>query len=360
MLPPWPQGEGPARSVGGVVQGFNGGTKNIIRTFMIDILLLIAGLALILVGANYLVDGASHVAKRLGMSDFIIGMTIVGIGTSTPEMVVSFASAIKGNADIAVGNVLGSNLFNTLMILGITSLFTPIALTSNNVKKDIPFSLLAAFVLCVMGCGVWLDGAAVNSISRVNGIMLLSLFGVFMAYTIFSGSSQAALAEGGAAQEELSGSKKLPSVWVSVVMILGGLCGLVFGGDMFVNAASAIARSLGVSDAVIAVTIVAGGTSMPELASCVVAALKKNTDQALGNVIGSNVSNIFLILGGSATIHPLVMNGVKPLDLITLMVSSVLVFLFAFTFKKKSIDRIEGAILVCIYIAFVALTLRSL
>ena len=213
---------------------------------MIDILLLIAGLALILVGANYLVDGASHVAKRLGMSDFIIGMTIVGIGTSTPEMVVSFASAIKGNADIAVGNVLGSNLFNTLMILGITSLFTPIALTSNNVKKDIPFSLLAAFVLCVMGCGVWLDDAAVNSISRVNGIMLLSLFGVFMAYTIFSGSSQAALTEGSAAQEELSGSKKLPSIWLSVVMILGGLCGLVFGGDMFVNAASAIARSLGV------------------------------------------------------------------------------------------------------------------
>ena len=327
---------------------------------MIDIILLIAGLALILVGANYLVDGASHVAKKLGMSDFIIGMTIVGIGTSTPEMVVSFASAIKGNADIAVGNVLGSNIFNTLMILGITALFSPIALTSNNIKKDIPFSLLAAFVLCIMGCATWLDGAAVNTISRVNGLMLLSLFGVFMAYTIFSGSSQAAMADGSAEQMELSGGKKLPPVWISALMILGGLCGLVFGGDMFVNAASSIARSLGVSDAVIAVTIVAGGTSLPELASCVVAALKKNTDQALGNVIGSNVSNIFLILGGSATIHPLVMNGVKPLALITLMVSSVLVFLFAFTFKRKSIDRIEGAMLVCIYIAFIVLTLQNL
>ena len=327
---------------------------------MIDIILLIAGLALILIGANYLVDGASHVAKKLGMSDFIIGMTIVGIGTSTPEMVVSFASAIKGNADIAVGNVLGSNIFNTLMILGITALFSPIALTSNNIKKDIPFSLLAAFVLCIMGCATWLDGAAVNTISRVNGLMLLSLFGVFMAYTIFSGSSQAAMADGSAEQMELSGGKKLPPVWISALMILGGLCGLVFGGDMFVNAASSIARSLGVSDAVIAVTIVAGGTSLPELASCVVAALKKNTDQALGNVIGSNVSNIFLILGGSATIHPLVMNGVKPLALITLMVSSVLVFLFAFTFKRKSIDRIEGAMLVCIYIAFIVLTLQNL
>ena len=327
---------------------------------MIDILLLIAGLALILVGANYLVDGASHVAKKLGMSDFIIGMTIVGIGTSTPEMVVSFASAIKGNADIAVGNVLGSNIFNTLMILGITALFSPIALTSNNIKKDIPFSLLAAFVLCILGCATWLDGAAVNAITRVNGLMLLSLFVVFMAYTIYSGSSQAAMADDSAEQMELSGGKKLPATWISVLMILGGLCGLVFGGDMFVNAASAIARSLGVSDAVIAVTIVAGGTSLPELASCVVAALKKNTDQALGNVIGSNVSNIFLILGGSATIHPLVMNGVRPLELVTLMLSSILMFMFAFTFKKKSIDRIEGALMVCIYIAFIVLTLKSL
>lgn len=324
---------------------------------MIDILLLIVGLALILTGANYLVDGASAIAKRAGLSDFIIGMTIVGIGTSTPEMVVSFASAIKGNADIAVGNVIGSNIFNTLMILGATALFSPIRLTSNNVKKDIPFALLAAFVLCTFGCSTWLDGTAVNTISRVSGIMLLSLFGVFMAYTIYSSSSQGATTDN---PDNPSGSKKTAPIWLASLMILGGLCGLVFGGDMFVNAASAIAKSLGVSDAVIAVTIVAGGTSMPELASCLVAAYKKNTDQALGNVIGSNVSNIFLILGGSATIHPLVMAGTKPLDLITLMVSSILIFLFAFTFKKKQIDRIEGALLVCLYIAFVVLTLRAL
>lgn len=324
---------------------------------MIDILLLIVGLVLILTGANYLVDGASAIAKRAGLSDFIIGMTIVGIGTSTPEMVVSFASAIKGNADIAVGNVLGSNIFNTLMILGATALFSPIRLTSNNVKKDIPFALLAAFVLCTFGCSTWLDGTAVNTISRVSGILLLALFGVFMAYTIYSSSSQGATTDN---PDNPSGSKKTAPIWLASLMILGGLCGLVFGGDMFVNAASAIAKSLGVSDAVIAVTIVAGGTSLPELASCLVAAYKKNTDQALGNVIGSNVSNIFLILGGTATIHPLVMAGTKPLDLITLMVSSILIFLFAFTFKKKQIDRIEGALLVCLYIAFVVLTLRAL
>lgn len=324
---------------------------------MIDILLLIAGLALILAGANYLVDGASAIAKKAGLSDFIIGMTIVGIGTSTPEMVVSFTSAIQGNADIAVGNVVGSNIFNVLMILGLTALFYPIRLTSNNVKKDIPFALLAAFVLCTLGCSTWLDGTASNTISRVNGIMLLCLFGVFMAYTIYSGSSQKGNDDSG---NNLSGNKKFPPVWLAAVMILGGLCGLVFGGEMFVNSASAIARSLGVSDAVIAVTIVAGGTSLPELASCLVAAHKKNTDQALGNVIGSNVSNIFLILGGSATIQPLVMNGINALDLITLMVSSILIFLFAFTFRKKQIDRIEGALLVCLYIGFVAMTLKSL
>lgn len=325
-----------------------------------DILLLIIGLALILLGANYLVDGASAIAKRAGLSDFIIGMTIVGIGTSTPEMVVSFASAIKGNADIAVGNVLGSNIFNTLMILGATALFSPIALTSNNIKKDIPFALLAAFVFCVMGSAIWLDGAAENTISRVNGIMLLCLFGVFMAYTIYSSTSaQGNTLPDSANDNNLSGSKKATPMWLSAIMVVGGLCGLVFGGDMFVNSASAIAKKLGVSDAVIAVTIMAGGTSLPELASCLVAAYKKHTDQALGNVIGSNVSNIFLILGGSATIHPLVMNGTKPLDLITLMISSVLMFLFAFTFKKKQIDRIEGALLVCLYIAFVFLTLNN-
>ena len=221
---------------------------------------------------------------------------------------------------------------------------------------DIPFALLAAFVLCTFGCSTWLDGTAVNTITRVGGILLLSLFGVFMAYTIYSSGSQAA----SNTPDELSGSKKTAPIWLASLMILGGLCGLVFGGDMFVNAASAIAKSLGVSDAVIAVTIVAGGTSLPELASCLVAAYKKNTDQALGNVIGSNVSNIFLILGGSATIHPLVMAGTKPLDLITLMVSSLLIFLFAFTFKKKQIDRIEGALLVCLYITFVTLTIMGL
>ena len=268
---------------------------------MIDILILIAGLALILFGANYLVDGASAIAKRFGISDFIIGMTIVGIGTSTPEMVVSFLSAAQGNADIAVGNVIGSNLFNIFMILGVTALILPLSLTKNNIKKDIPFALLAALVLTFAGSDILLDNATANIISRTDCLMLLALFGVFMAYTIYSsqstGKSSPDMAENTSATEN---TKQKP-LWLSAIMVIGGLAGLIYGGDLFVASASSIAKMLGVSDAVIAVTIMAGGTSLPELASCVAAALKKNTDIALGNVIGSNVANIFMILGAGSS-----------------------------------------------------------
>lgn len=355
---------------------------------MIDILLLIAGLALILFGANFLVDGSSAIAKRFGISDFIIGMTIVGIGTSTPEMVVSFLSAAKGNADIAVGNVMGSNIFNILMILGITALISPLALTSNNIKKDIPFALLAAFTLLFAGSDKFLDGSAANIISRTDGLMLLALFGVFMAYTIYSSQSSSATADslasatlsatGNQTQEQTqtqtqSQTQPQPQtqpqtqpqpqpqkpVWLAAIMVIGGLGGLVYGGDLFVAAASSLAKMLGVSDAVIAVTIMAGGTSLPELASCAVAAMKKNTDLALGNVIGSNVSNIFLILGGSAVIHPLGMANIGTFDLGTLLLASILLFFTAFTFKKRTLDRIEGALFILIYIGYVVLTITK-
>ncbi len=325
---------------------------------MIDILILIAGLALILLGANYLVDGSSDIAKRFGISDFIIGMTIVGIGTSTPEMVVSFLSAAQGNAEIAVGNVIGSNMFNTLMILGITAIISPLALTSNNIKKDIPFTLLAVCTLFFAGSDILLDNASSNIISRTDGLMLLSLFGVFMAYTIYSsqstGKSSPDMAENTSATEN---TKQKP-MWLSAIMVIGGLAGLIYGGDLFVASASSIAKMLGVSDAVIAVTIMAGGTSLPELASCVAAALKKNTDIALGNVIGSNVANIFMILGGSAVIHPLGMSNIGQFDFGTLLLASLLLFIAAFTFKKRALDRIEGVLFVAIYIAYVVMTIK--
>lgn len=319
---------------------------------------MILGLGLILAGAHFLVEGSSSIARRFGLSDFIIGMTIVGVGTSAPEMAISFLSSIKGNADIAVGNVIGSNLFNTLVILGVTSLIAPIALTSNNIKKDIPFSLLAAVILFTLGASVWLDGTPGNIISRVDGIMLLSFFCVFMFYSIFSAKSAGQIEGAAVGVEGTNGSKesdiseKEKSIIVCIVMVIGGLAALVFGGDMFVNSATVIAKKLGVSDAVIALTLMAGGTSLPELAACVVAAYKKNTAMALGNVIGSNVSNIFLILGGSALIKPLSMNKITAIDTGTLLLSAILVFIAAFTFKKKEIDRVEGAILIVIYAVY--------
>lgn len=345
---------------------------------MIDILILIAGLALILLGANYLVDGASAIAKRWGISEFVIGMTIVGIGTSTPEMVVSFLSAAQGNADIAVGNVMGSNIFNILMILGITALIRPIPLTGNNIKKDIPFALLAAGALIFVGSDIMLDGAPANIISRTDGLMLLSLFGVFMAYTIYSSQTSAGLAQQSAAgisqnnattplpdssttplPDSSEGEIKQRPIWLALIMVVGGLAGLIYGGNLFVASATALAKMLGVSDAVIAVTIMAGGTSLPELASCVVAAMKKNADLALGNVIGSNVSNIFLILGGSAVIHPLATNNIGQYDYATLVLASILLFFTAFTFKKRTLDRMEGAIFVLLYIGYIILTLSK-
>lgn len=333
---------------------------------MINILILIAGLALILLGANYLVDGASAIAKKWGISEFVIGMTIVGIGTSTPEMVVSFLSAAQGNADIAVGNVVGSNLFNTLMILGVTALIMPLPLTGNNIKKDIPFALLAAATLIFAGSDVLLDGASANIISRTDGLMLLSLFGVFMAYTIYSSQTQSAPALPEAKAEmsaanaaNAEGETKERPMWLALIMVVGGLAGLVYGGNLFVDSASSLAKMLGVSDAVIAVTIMAGGTSLPELASCAVAAVKKNADLALGNVIGSNVANIFLILGGSAVIHPLGMNNIGNLDFSTLIISTILLFITAFTFKKRTLDRAEAILFILIYVGYIILTLNK-
>lgn len=324
---------------------------------MTDILLLILGLVLILAGANYLIDGASAIAKKFGISEFIIGMTIVGIGTSTPEMVVSFISAAQGNADIAVGNIVGSNIFNILMILGVTALILPLPLTKNNVKKDIPFALLAVFALIVSGTDILLDGAVADIISRTDGLLLLALFGVFMAYTIYSAQSGTDMEP--QTDSSNNGNTKGKSVWIALIMVIGGLAGLVYGGDIFVASASSIAKMLGVSDAVIALTIVAGGTSLPELASCVAAALKKNSDLALGNVVGSNIANIFMILGGSAVIHPLSMGNMSIIDMGTLALATILLFITAFTFKKKTIDRTEGVIFILLYIGYVIFTIQN-
>lgn len=299
--------------------------------------ILIAGLLLILLGANYLVDGASSIAKRFGLSEFIIGVTIVGIGTSAPEMVVSFMSAIQGKADMAIGNIVGSNIFNTAMILGVTALIAPLTITRSNLRKDIPLNIIVTILLFALGMNFTITGLGKDQLSRIDGAILL---GIFVWYLWSSFRSEKA-------DDEEDGIKIFP-IWLAIIMIAGGLAGLVYGGRLFVNSATEIAKGFGVSDKFIAITVMAAGTSMPELATCVVAALKGRGQLALGNILGSNISNILLILGLSSLITPLSFNGITSVDMITLLGCSIFIFLSAYMFKKRRLDRIEACILLLI------------
>ena len=303
---------------------------------ILQIALLVGGLLLILFGANYLVDGSSSIARRFGLSEFVIGLTIVGIGTSTPEMVVSFLSAIQGKADMAIGNVVGSNIFNTLLILGVSALICPIKITRNAIRKDLPLNIGVTILLIILGLNVTLFGIGNdNVLSRIDGAILLAIF-VWYLWASFKNDS---------AQDDAEEDIKRYSLPISISMILGGLAGLIFGGRLFVNAATEIAKAMGMSEKFIAITIMAAGTSMPELATSAVAAFKKRAQLALGNIVGSNISNILLILGGSALIHPLSFAGMTIVDLGTLLGCTILILLSAITFKKKQLDRIEGLIL---------------
>ena len=299
--------------------------------------ILIAGLLLILLGANYLVDGASSIAKRFGLSEFIIGVTIVGIGTSAPEMVVSFMSAIHGKADMAIGNIVGSNIFNTAMILGVTALIAPLTITRSNLRKDIPLNIIVTILLIALGMNFTITGLGKDQLSRIDGAILLGIF-VWYLWSSFRSDS---------ADDEDEPIKQ-HSIAISILMITGGLAGLIFGGRLFVNSATEIARMFGVSDKFIAITVMAAGTSMPELATCVVAAIKGRGQLALGNILGSNISNILLILGGSAIISPLSFTGMTMADLGTVLGCSLFILLSAWLFKKKSLDRVEGAVLLLI------------
>lgn len=300
---------------------------------LVQFLILAAGLLLILLGANYLVDGASSVAKKFGLSEFIIGVTIVGIGTSAPEMVVSIMSALQGKADMAIGNVVGSNIFNVFMILGVTALVAPLAITRSNLKKDIPLNIIVTTLLILLALNFTIFGVGEDKLSRVDGLLMLAIFGWYLWSSFRSDKND----------EEESSMKTFP-MWLSAIMIAGGLAGLIFGGRLFVNSATDIAKSMGVSDKFIAITIMAAGTSMPELATCVVAALKGRGQLALGNVLGSNIANILLILGISSMITPLSFNGITIVDMGAIFASALLIFLSAFLFKKKHIDRIEAVI----------------
>lgn len=314
---------------------------------IIDIILLIVGLVLILGGANYLTDGAAAVARRFGMSDLMVGLTIVAFGTSAPELTISMMSAIDGNTGIAIGNVVGSNIFNTLIIIGAVAVARPIKITGGIMSNEIPLVVLSAAALLAMGSSKWLDGTT-PVISRVDGILLLLFFAIFMRY-VFSQSKQK-IPE---TSENSNETKPVQTaLWKSVIFIIGGLAALIYGGDLFVDKASAIASSLGVSDAIIGLTIVAMGTSLPELATSLTAAIKGNSGIAIGNVIGSNIFNIFLVLGCSATIRPLPFGAISEIDLLVLFASCVLFWIFGWFFGNRTINRAEGGLLVAGYIAY--------
>lgn len=323
-------------------------------TMFLSIILLLVGLGLILVGANMLTDGSSAVAKRWGVSDLVIGLTVVAFGTSAPELVISLMSAINGSAELAIGNVVGSNIFNVFVIIGITAIVSPIAVDRNLMTKDIPLVMLSALALLAMGNGPLLDGTSPAILTRVDGIILLLFFAVFMRYTFAQAKN--------IPTDEIDNNPEVKPMkgLKAAAWIILGLAGLIIGGDMFVDNASATAKGLGVSDAIIGLTIVAAGTSLPELATSVTAALKGRTGIALGNVIGSNIFNIFMVLGCSATIHQLPFGSIGNFDLLTMTLACVLFWAFATFYKVRTITRAEGILLTACYIGYIAVLISQL
>ena len=278
-------------------------------------------------GSDILVDGASSVARKIGISEFVIGIIIVGFGTSCPELVVSVTGAIDGNSAVSLGNVTGSNIFNILMILGLTAIFSPIAITKDNKTKDIPILLCITIFFCLI--------ALKGTINRLDAVLFLAIFAIYLLYNFKAGKAEAA-----AIEEEVV--EKNYGTFLSILMIVGGLAGLIFGGKLFVNNAVTLAHALGASDKFIAVTILAVGTSLPELMTCVVAAAKKKGQLALGNIVGSNVFNILLILGISDLIHPLDTHSFNYVDMATLTASVLALFIFANASKKSQLSKPAG------------------
>ena len=286
-------------------------------------------------GADRLTDGAVAVAEKMKMPQIVIGLTIVAMGTSMPEFCVSLISALKGTSDLAVGNIVGSNIFNTLLIVGVSALVAPMSIMKTTVRKDIPFALVASALLLIM-C---LDG----DISRIDAAILFVMFLIFMYITL-----RGAKAQGTDVEEK---EKKPMATWLSVVWILVGLACLIGGSNLFVDGATAVATKLGVSEAFIGLTIVAGGTSLPELATSVVSARKGNSGIAIGNVLGSNVFNILAILGLTGVISPMTLKGITMTDLSMMVISIILIWLFSFT--KYKIERWEGAILTAVFVGYI-------
>lgn len=309
---------------------------------LLSIICFVVGIALVIFGADWLTKGASDLARHLKMSELMIGLTIVAIGTSLPELVISVSSALSGNSGISLGNILGSNIFNGMLILGTTALITPIVFSGKMLSRELPFNLLASVVVLLVSGSMLVGGAPGEYITRYNGLILLCFCAVFVRYTFSLKGNE----EDSAAQQPMSMGKIL-------LFIAGGLAALIVGGKMFVSGASDIARGFGLSEALIGITIVSAGSSLPELAVSVNAARKGNVGIALGNVLGSNILNVFFILGCSATISPISLDGFTPVDYYVLLASSLFIYLFCAFFGKNKITRWEGGLLVAGYVAYV-------
>lgn len=319
---------------------------------LLNILLIVIGIVLVLQGADRLTEGASALARRMKVPEIVIGLTIVAAGTSAPELFVSIVSALKGTPDLAVGNVVGSNIFNSMLIVGCAAMVAPMIISPSTVKKDIPFAVMASvllIVLCLDGFGSL--SIVGNSISRLDGILLLAGFAAFMAYTF-------RVTKKNGVNSEPEGACEMMPAWKGILFVVLGLAFLVFGSNLFVGNASDLAASLGVSDGVIGLTVVAGGTSLPELATSVVAARKGKSAIAIGNVIGSNVFNVLLILGITAVICPMQIGGITMVDIGTMLISVVLVWAFSFT--RYTVERWEGALLTVLFLGYMGWLLYNL
>ncbi len=312
---------------------------------LINSSLVIVGFVLLLKGADFLVTGASSFAKKFNVSELAIGLTIVAMGTSAPELVVNLVSSSQGYDDVVFGNIIGSNIFNLFFILAICAIIKPIVVQSESVWKEIPFAMLLVFLFFVLANDSLIFGSVINELNWVDGIILLTLFFAFLAYVYFTIKNK---------KEELStpDTSKVYSNWITLLMVVGGLAGLIIGGKLVVDNAVLIARSFNISEKLIGLTIIAAGTSLPELAASAVAAFKGKSDIAIGNIIGSNIFNLTFILGLNSIITPLTYSTGFNIDVYVLMGGSVALFLFMFTLKKKKLDRREAFLFLLAFVAY--------
>jgi cation:H+ antiporter len=307
------------------------------------------GFLMVIKGASFLVDGASSIARILKVSDLVIGLTVVAFGTSFPELSVNIFASVKGNTDIAIGNILGSNVLNILLILGISAIIYPLRVSKGTVWKEIPLTLLAAVLLGILANDKFIDGSSVSALTRIDGLILLSFFVIFL-YYIFGIARPPEIPKDNQPAKEHSLSK-------SILLVVLGLFCLMIGAKWTVNGAVKLALALGVSESLIGLTIVAAGTSLPELATSFVAAYKKNTDIAIGNIVGSNIFNIFFILGISSVIKPLPFQAKSNIDISATIISSLLLFICMFTGKRRFLDRWEGLVFIFLYGAYMTLVI---